>query len=160
VITHQGGRQTASDQFAIDLASAIGLAYQPSAHGVMTDSLSYADTIAECTNLSIGYERAHSAREYLDVEHVLSLTARLCAIDTRALTAYRTAEPEPVVERFDWRALRDEVRTVGTVQQRDRTLQYLDPAYAEVQEHWRDTWKTRDDDRRRWYWQRGAPGKR
>ena len=92
VITHQCGNRTCSDDFAHAIAdqfNAQGLRYEPSDWGMFTDSESYADDVAECTNLSIGYSGAHSARETLDTRHALALLDCLCALDTSVLPVVR-----------------------------------------------------------------------
>jgi hypothetical protein len=64
VITHQGSR-CCSDTFAGALADALniadGLHYRPSDEGIFTDTANYVDVIPECTNLSVGYAREHTA---------------------------------------------------------------------------------------------------
>jgi hypothetical protein len=96
VITHQYGRRTASDTFAESLAREImridpRLSYRPCRGGVYTDSAEYADHVAECTNLSVGYGRQHTAREYLDVRHLMRLRRALIALDPEALIVAREA---------------------------------------------------------------------
>ena len=79
IINRQGGRRTASDTFCTSLASMIGMGHVPCT-GVFTDSESYADDIPECTNLSVGYEHAHSSNEYLDTDYLFELTRRMIKI--------------------------------------------------------------------------------
>lgn len=97
VITHQCGSRTCSDAFAQALAdylNASGLQYAPSDWGLFTDSAEYAEDVAECTNLSIGYSGAHSARETLNTNHVLALLDCLCGLDTTTLPITRIAGPD------------------------------------------------------------------
>lgn len=91
VITHQYGR-CCSDAFALSLATALnahGLTYAPSPHGIFTDTANYTDMIGECTNLSIGYAGAHSAKETLDLAHVTALYTALCTLRADQLTYAR-----------------------------------------------------------------------
>jgi|ERR1700680_822098 len=94
VITHQGMRRTCSDAFAESLAAGLDMSYAPSSHGIYTDTYEYADTIPECTNLSVGYEREHSDREYLDLGHIQSLLVALCALDQTTLVESRIPSPD------------------------------------------------------------------
>lgn len=85
IITHQLGDRTCSESFARGLADALnfagrGLDYMPDDSGSYTDSFSYADTISECTNVSVGYDSEHGPRETLDGLHLWRLReALLCA---------------------------------------------------------------------------------
>jgi len=117
VITHQGGR-TCSDDFARDLAQGIGMGYAPSDQGIYTDTERYASVVPECTNVSVGYEGAHTSREYLDARHVIALLARLCALDARVLGVYR----DPLADAWGW----DDEDVYTTFDKG----QYLDPDYA------------------------------
>lgn len=95
VITHQLGQRAASDAFGAALAAqlnadpACGLSFVLSDRGVYTDTNEYAELIPECTNLSVGYEHAHSSAECVDINHVLCLLAALCGIDTAQLPIER-----------------------------------------------------------------------
>lgn len=92
VITHQARGRCCSDTFAQSLAAALnahGLTYAPSDHGIYTDTAEYVEHIAECTNLSVGYNMEHSTRETVDTRHVLQLLSALLVIDWPALTVER-----------------------------------------------------------------------
>jgi hypothetical protein len=146
VITHQGIR-TASDQFAQELADAIGLGYEPSDRGIYTDTERYAGIVPECTNLSIGYEGAHSPDETLDGLHVLALLDRLCALDLATIGVYRDPTvPDPDELRSwgpDWRTyddadftdVEDDLDDLVRDDRRDDT--YLDPDFADVAREYR-----------------------
>ncbi len=101
VITHQCSRRTASDAFTQALADQLngqGLKYAPSDRGLYTDTEQYADLIAECTNLSIGYSGNHSGQESVDTKHVLALLAALIAVDWSALPIDR----DPQARDYTW----------------------------------------------------------
>lgn len=98
VITHQAGGRCCSDAFAESLAHALRgvAAYAPCDTGVYTDSAEYTDLIGECTNLSVGYYRQHSAAEYTDPQHALALLEALIALDQSALVCEREpGDPDP-----------------------------------------------------------------
>jgi hypothetical protein len=124
VITHQGAR-TASDEFALELATTIGMGYEPS------DTERYAGVVPECTNLSVGYEHAHSPDEVLDADHVLALLERLCEIDLATIGVYRdpTAPDPETVWADDWRY--DDFG-LSDVPRDDRDGMYLDPAFEAI----------------------------
>jgi peptidase M28-like protein len=131
VITHQGAR-TASDEFARELADVIGLDYEPSDRGIYTDTERYAGIVPECTNLSIGYEHAHSASEWLDGRHVLALLDRLLTVNLDAVGVYRDPSvPDPDEAWMDEWLYDDFGRP--SVRDDRRDSQYLDPAFGEVQ---------------------------
>ncbi len=107
VITHQCGARTASDAFAHALASQLNVGspvfdYLPDDGGLYTDSESYADAVAECTNLSIGYSGAHSKTEALNTNHALALLDRLSELDVSALPIVRTAGEVDYLGGFSW----------------------------------------------------------
>jgi hypothetical protein len=90
VITHQGYR-TASDAFANSLASILGGAYAPDDTGLFTDTANYTDIIGECSNVSVGYFKAHGPKESLDLNFVSGLKDRIIAADFSSLVKSRQA---------------------------------------------------------------------
>ncbi len=84
IITHQYGGRTCSDTFAHSLASQLPGRWEP-CHGVYTDTAEYTDILPECTNLSVGYGRQHSADEFQHYGHVAHLLHALCNLDVNAL---------------------------------------------------------------------------
>jgi hypothetical protein len=100
IITHQGLR-TCSDAFARSLASQLNDTRQGPGNwrlddgGTFTDSANYTDLVGECTNLSVGYYREHTAEESLNIAHVLDLLQSLTLLDQSALMAFRKpGEPD------------------------------------------------------------------
>ena len=93
VITHQFRGETASLPFALSLAKALAKAgmkgYKPDSTGTFTDTANYADIIPECSNLSIGYAKAHSPDETLDTGFVLRLRDALVKLDLSRLDIVR-----------------------------------------------------------------------
>jgi hypothetical protein len=90
VITHQGMSRCCSDTFARALSAALNtqnerFAFRPCPNGIYTDTAEYVDSVAECSNLSVGYYREHSSGETLDVDFLLSLSDALQRIDFTAL---------------------------------------------------------------------------
>lgn len=88
IITHQGGRRTASDEFATALAKHLP-GYKASDGGTFTDSKNYSDIIPECTNLSVGYFDQHTNREYQDVAFAVKLANSLVKVPWHKLPAAR-----------------------------------------------------------------------
>lgn len=93
VITHQSCGRCCSDTFAGALARALGGNYAPDDGGIFTDTANFIEHVAECTNLSCGYNHEHSKDEYLDVAHILWLRDALLKVDWAALPVVR--EPAP-----------------------------------------------------------------
>jgi acetylornithine deacetylase/succinyl-diaminopimelate desuccinylase-like protein len=103
VITHQSGTRCASNDFADALATALGGLYAPDNGGLFTDTANYVDLIGECTNVSIGYAHAHTARESLDVPHLFGLLDSILTLDTNALPRIRQpGEADPDDWHFNW----------------------------------------------------------
>ena len=92
IITHQGGRMTASDEFAKTLADALDMNMRPDRYGTYTDSLEYADIVPECTNISVGYYDQHTSRESQDLYHAQILLERLIEAPWGTLVFVRNPE--------------------------------------------------------------------
>jgi hypothetical protein len=165
VITHQAGGRCASDDFGLALAIALSEStdnpdWFPCKYGVYTDTAEYADLIPECTNLSVGYYAAHSARERLNVLHVISLLEALCSLDVSALPAARDPHaPDPddrwpiysarstvhggewenfcdtcdLMERNRFRGICPDCGNVPWLSADEPASDYLDPQFADVQ---------------------------
>lgn len=85
VVTHQLGERTCSDDFADSLIDIIGLEMKKDPTGSYTDSNEYVYDIAECTNISVGYFKQHSAKEYQDLDFANKLLDRLIVADWDSL---------------------------------------------------------------------------
>lgn len=86
IITHQMGQRCASDSFASTFSFALnqtgqGLKYVGDDTGSYTDSYTYADTISECCNVSVGYDSEHGPRETLDALHLWRLRNAVVSAD-------------------------------------------------------------------------------
>jgi len=101
VITYQAGARCASDAFAESLARQIP-GYKPDSTGLFTDTANYTAIVPECTNLSVGYEGAHSKAETVDIAHACALLDCLLALDVSALAVER--DPTVSDDRDDWGA--------------------------------------------------------
>lgn len=88
VITHQHGK-CASNEFAEALASEMGGKFRPDSTGLFTDTANYTDFIQECTNLSVGYSRAHTSAEELDTDFLQCVLESICAADLNSLPIVR-----------------------------------------------------------------------
>jgi hypothetical protein len=81
VITHMGGERTCSDAFAKSLSAQLLEGYAPDNTGVWTDTVAYKGIVPECTNISVGYEGAHSASEMQSLSHLVALRDAMVKID-------------------------------------------------------------------------------
>lgn len=116
IITHQMGRRTCSQTFALALASIFNrreeFLYKPSDRGSYTDSYSFCGLIPECTNIAVGYQSQHTHYEEQNITHAEKLLATI--LEHRALFEMLPADRDPgVVEeksRSYWYAgVRDDV---------------------------------------------------
>jgi hypothetical protein len=94
VITHQMSGRTCSDAFAQSFAAQLNegckaFTYRPDDGGVYTDTNEYADVIAECSNISVGYHGQHSHKETQDLYHAEALLASVLQLDTAKLVMER-----------------------------------------------------------------------
>lgn len=102
IITHQGGWRTCSTEFAVALAGQLTqkgagkLQYRPDDAGLYTDSREFADVVPECTNISVGYFHEHTAKETLNLTHLLNLRDALLKVEWDKLPIKRVPEPDIV----------------------------------------------------------------
>lgn len=89
VITHQWGGRCCSDEFGLSLAKAVGMDHKLDTGGSFTDTANYTLDVGECTNLSIGYYRQHTADESLDVGYLTTLRRKMLAFDSSQLVFKR-----------------------------------------------------------------------
>lgn len=94
VITHQGCGKCASTEFADALSTQLSsandaLLYMPDDTGVYTDTAEFVDMVAECTNISVGYQNEHGDRELLDMAHFEALADGVLKFDWDALPVVR-----------------------------------------------------------------------
>ena len=87
IITHQFGR-TASDDFADSLADQL-IGYKPSPFGTFTDTQIYSEIIPECTNLSTGYENAHTSKETQSISTCFNLLDMMLTLNADKLAINR-----------------------------------------------------------------------
>jgi hypothetical protein len=103
VITHQGGRRCCSDELAQSLAREMNftsvngyLDFKPDPTGVFTDSANFVGTIANCTNISVGYDRQHTEDEFMDLIHMGPLLFAM--LNTEWSHVADVAQVHPVTE--------------------------------------------------------------
>lgn len=89
IITHQMPGRTCSDAFGLSLGEGLGLGHQLDNGGTYTDTASYIDLVAECTNVSVGYNNEHSHKENLDIGYILRLREALMGLDLSKVTVAR-----------------------------------------------------------------------
>ena len=101
IITHQSYMRTASDAFANSLSAVLGMrSMQPDTNGLYTDSFEYAEVVAECTNISVGYYDQHTSKESQDLYFAETLLERLCKADWSLLDVSRDPTlPDVIHER-------------------------------------------------------------
>ena len=85
IIIEQWGGRCASDEWAISFANQLNaiddtISLSPNV-GTFTDSANFTDIIAECTNISVGYDKQHTAQETQDVAFADKLVQALLQID-------------------------------------------------------------------------------
>lgn len=98
IITYQAGARCCSDAFADSLAEQLH-GYSGDDSGLFTDTHNYTGLVPECTNLSVGYEHAHSVKETVNVYHACALLESLLALDVSRLACVR--EPGSVESLYD-----------------------------------------------------------
>jgi hypothetical protein len=91
IITHQYGGRCASDDFARSIAPLLPNGYKIDTGGTFTDTANYTTLISECTNLSVGYEGAHTSKETQSLSHAMRLRQALLAFDETKLIKARIA---------------------------------------------------------------------
>lgn len=80
VITHQFPGRCCSEDFANQLCTLLNMDHEPDDSGSFTDTASYTTLIPECTNVSVGYDNEHTARETLDLEYLTKLRDRVIEV--------------------------------------------------------------------------------
>jgi hypothetical protein len=80
VITHQAMGRCCSDKFAQALCDLLDMGHMPDPTGIFTDTANYVNEIPECSNISIGYEGAHSYSESLDLTYLYALAERMIEV--------------------------------------------------------------------------------
>ena len=99
IITYQAGGRCASDAFAKSLSGQLGKGWKADEGGTFTDTANYPRLVPECTNLSVGYEGAHSVNESTDLDFAMLLLAAMKRLDIGALAIER--DPS-AIESEDW----------------------------------------------------------
>lgn len=92
VVTHQRFKRTCSDDFAIEVCKKLnrfGFWFAPDPFGSSTDSRILNDRINECTNISVGYFKAHSNAECQDLEFLKDLSNAFVRIDWEDIKSHR-----------------------------------------------------------------------
>jgi hypothetical protein len=90
VITEMGWMNTCSNKFAAELSKQLGMGFKADPTGSFTDVLNYADVIPEVTNISTGYDNAHSRHEVIDAGWLIAkLIPRLYKINWESLPVER-----------------------------------------------------------------------
>ena len=118
IVTHQFKGLCCSHEFAWSLSSALCLpSLQPDPTGTFTDTANYVGIISECTNISVGYEGAHTSSESLDLVWLATLLNALLKADFSQLVFKR--EPQSYIGyasggSYDWESQYDVCELCGT----------------------------------------------
>ncbi len=102
IITHQAMGRCCSDSFAEALASELFMKHAPSSYGVFTDTANYTPKIPECTNVSVGYDWEHTARETLDLAYLFALREAVLEVAWEKLPTNRDPTAPDLDDYFDW----------------------------------------------------------
>ena len=94
IITEQWSGICASDEWATNFAKQLNtidstISLSPNV-GTFTDSANFTDIIAECTNISIGYDRQHTDQETQDLVFADRLVQALLQVDWLKQPSHRT----------------------------------------------------------------------
>jgi len=93
VITHQAWGRCCSDEFATALALGLSTTmpheFKPDSGGIYTDTAEFTELVSECTNISVGYHKEHTALETLDVAYLKNLLAGCLLVDWEGLPTKR-----------------------------------------------------------------------
>jgi hypothetical protein len=92
VITHQAKTRTCSDKFGKSLMRQLPKGFDLDTHGIYTDTYAYHEIIPECTNISVGYEMAHSPNECLDMDHLIGLRDHMVKFRSQRIVIERKPE--------------------------------------------------------------------
>lgn len=76
IITEMMCGMTCSDTFALALGEALEMGHEPDDSGSFTDTANLASIVAECTNISVGYDWEHSSHEVLEAGYLVDLADR------------------------------------------------------------------------------------
>lgn len=87
IITHQWDR-CCSDAFADSLALQLP-SFELDTGGVFTDTANYTDLVPECTNISVGYQRHHTANEIQNLDFAKFLLELMLRIEPDKLVVER-----------------------------------------------------------------------
>jgi len=90
IVTHQWGDRCCSDDFAGALGWELGLGMTADPTGTFTDTANYTELVSECTNISVGYMKQHTAAECLNANYLNELLEALCSLDVRRLPVVRS----------------------------------------------------------------------
>ncbi len=131
VITHQGWGRCCSQDFAFALCKELGETFRPDENGIFTDTANYVDHIPECTNISVGYDDEHTARESLDCRFLLDLRERVMGINLDRLPVLRDPN-EPDFDDQRWLDYRYSNRKTYTQKAWDHFADDQEPRYGSI----------------------------
>ena len=89
IITQKEKKRGCSEAFSKDLGAKLGMNHRSDSTGSFTDTANYDHIIPECTNMSVGYFGAHSARETQLLGYIVELKDAFIRIDCEGLVTER-----------------------------------------------------------------------
>lgn len=110
VITEQLGRTCCSDDFANALCAqynAHGMSLYNDNTGIYTDSASFIEEIAECTNISVGYYREHTGDERQNITYLEKLCKASVKVNWDSLPTVRKVGISEEINRKYRRLIKD-----------------------------------------------------
>lgn len=84
IVTTQMGKPCCSTSYGCALSQSLGMGHTAAA-GSYTDSYTFNRVIPECTNISVGYEGAHTCNETQDTVYLEALIGNLIKVDWESL---------------------------------------------------------------------------
>lgn len=101
IITEMSAGRTCSDEFGTALAELLAMGHKIDNTGSFTDTANYRKLVAECTNISIGYDDEHTGRETLDFEYLYKLRDKVIEVGLQLADLPITRDPDkPDISRF------------------------------------------------------------
>jgi len=142
VITHQMGRRCCSDtfgQFLCDEYNKNGLELSLDTTGVFTDSASFLEDIAECTNISVGYYNEHRHTEMQNISYLERLAKASVKVNWDKIPVIRKIGYNQELYN-KWKTLIDEIKKnifgieVKVIGKEDRIFISIDLESVDIEE--------------------------
>jgi len=101
IITEMSAGRTCSDEFGTALAELLAMGHKIDDTGSFTDTANYRKLVAECTNISIGYDNEHTGSETLDFGYLYKLRDKVIEVGLQLADLPITRDPDkPDVSKY------------------------------------------------------------